>query len=361
MNTPFNISLSLNVSLPLNNAFLAYCAGIDPAEEWELGGVSGYGDRSDELNISRIDDFVSAMSRGEPTAKSHVVQFAVQMFTEFWSGEPVIKKHFDGYRFFFITGIPRSGGTYLLTQLYALAGIDHRTLSRAMLRDSIPGSKKLNRGEIHSPGENNALFELFQFLAWAKEAVDSKFVVQKNVNYVHWMQTLNRVFGDQADYAITIRHPLAYMASVLQLNQDTESWEELFALSDGAPRFESETTRLQLIAKSAFVNVDFSSVLDVLLANWEIYYLDVVQHRPAGEIVTFAYGDPMVGYFQENHPGYLETSPGGLNWTPDQRDYDAFVEKFGIDMAKVDAAIDRVRGIWRARGYQFPELPQTMV
>lgn len=153
-----NISLNLPIKIPLNKAFLGYCGGIDPALEWEFGGVNGYNSRTGDLSRNSINEFTLALQKGGKPEREHVFDYAVELFSNFCAGKNIIDEHFKGVKFYFIIGLQRSGGTYLLTKLYEAIGVDYRTLNRAILRDSTPQSKHFVRGPIEASEELQAIF-----------------------------------------------------------------------------------------------------------------------------------------------------------------------------------------------------------
>ncbi len=361
---PIKVSLSLPIELEVSTAFLVYCAGLDPARDWDMGGVSGYNDRSNDLDLSKLHELTGNEDESLNLGNNEVMKFAVQLFHEHWTGEKIIKKHFPNHTFYFVIGAERTGGTFLLTQLYKATGIDHRTLNRWMLRDMVPRGRNITPTPAYPNANLMGIFELCQFLAWAKFAVDSDVVVLKNILFVTWMHVLNPIFEDQAKYAVTVRHPIPYVASLLQWSGEYDSWEEFISLPLGQTGLPShpayDDPDFAVYADSNFAstypNAEDVSPVDILLSNWEMRYLDAVHHKPAGEFIVFEYGDPKVDFFQDRYPEYLQECPDGLEWRKDTRDYDEFCAKYGIDIEETQQRVNKVQDYWKNRGYEFPDI-----
>ena len=351
-----SISLSLPIGLELNTAFLAYCAGIDPVVDWKLGGVSGYDDQSDEIDLSPINKFVSDIASGEAPEKNKLIAFAVQLFNEYWAGEPVIKRHFPNHQFIFVVGPPRTGGTYLLTQLYKATGIDHTSLNRWILRDTIPRTRHMARGRNDPKAVINGIFEIFQFLAWAKDSLPTNIVIQKNTRYANWIHVLDKIFESQATYAVTIRPPVPCMASFLQWSRNEKNWEKFLRDTPSDLNDFTLPTDLVELYDTAYYRHKNVGVLDILLATWEMNYCDIVQHSFSGNIIPFLYGDPMTNFFKSSFPDYLNESPYGLEWASESRDYGAFIEQFSVDQEIASATVARVKNYWVDRNLFFPDI-----
>ena len=361
MNEAATLSKMLSVELPLNNAFISYCAGISPADEWNFGGIDGHKDKSKSLNFDCVGSFLSSLKSGKTPARKHVVDFALKLFTDYWAGKNIIEENFSDSLFYFIIGPQRSGGTYLLTQMYQAIGLDYSSVSRAVVRDSIPGSKYLVRGQIQAKEEIFAIFELCQFLAWAKEELEQPVVIQKNTCYVHWIHTLDRLFGKQAHYLVTARAPTACVASYIQLALGFQKWEDLmsqWSQSGSRSNYELMLTEgslhLQKIYSSTLGAKEDPKVMDLLFTNWQIHYEDIINFKPRGEITVVEYGDPMLNFFSSRHPEYLKDNPTGLNWMPDTRDYASFVDTFNINPDVISHVARSVYTKWQQCNMNFP-------
>ena len=350
------ISLSLPLELELNTAFLAYCAGMDARVDWDLGGISGYDDYSDEIDLGPIYDFVNKMKTGASPPRHELVALSVQMFNEYWAGEPVIEKYFPGYHFIFVVGPPRTGGTYLLTRLYEAAGIDHTTLNRWVLRDTIPRTRHMARRRSDHKADINGVFELFQFLVWAKDCLPSNVVIQKNTRYANWTHILDKVFGNQASYAVTVRPPLPCMASFIQWLKNIEDWNAFLQSTSASLDKACFPTELVDLYDTAYYRHSGTGILDVILGIWEMNYCDIVQHACAGEIIPVLYGDPMVSLYENHFAGNLNAAGNSLEWTPDDRDYGTFINKFDVDQDATVAAIANTKSFWAERGHKFPDI-----
>ena len=229
MSEAATLSQRLPINLPLNNAFVSYCSGVSPFEEWKISGVDGHKDRTKSIDFACVEIFLNSLKSGKKPPRKHVVDFALQLFSDYWEGKNIIEEHFKDKLFYFIIGPARSGGTYLLTQMYEAIGVNYSSISRAVVRDSIPGSKNLIRGKIQAKQETFAVFELCQFLAWANEEIKQPVIIQKNTCYAHWIPTLDKIFGTQAHYLVTARAPIECMASYIQLGLGFSDWDDLMS------------------------------------------------------------------------------------------------------------------------------------
>ena len=361
MSEAATLSRMLSVELPLNNAFISYCAGISPNSEWEIGGIDGHKDKSKSLNFDCVDTFLNALKLGKHPARKHVVDFALKLFTDYWTGKDIIAENFSDSLFYFIIGPQRSGGTYLLTQMYQAIGLDYSSISRAVVRDSIPASKYLVRGQIQAREEIYAIFQLCQFLAWAREELQQPIIIQKNTCYVHWIPTLDRLFGKQAHYLVTARAPEACVASYIQLALGFPKWEDLISKmneigskSANELVLTEESLRFSKLYSSTMTFKKDPNVMDLLFTNWQIHYDDIMNFRPRGEITVIEYGNPMLDFFSSRHPKYLDDNPKGLNWVPDTRDYASFIDTFNVDPEIVSYVAHSVYTNWQQCNMNFP-------
>jgi hypothetical protein len=113
-----------------------------------------------------------------------------------------------------IVGFPRSGTTYLLTQLCEKHGIPWQRLCIDMLMDTIPADSVKHDVSMLNPGVQVA-FDMCQWLTWAIECQPQAptILIRKSVTdwmIADWMRTF---FGDRAHFVHVVRDPTFTMKS----------------------------------------------------------------------------------------------------------------------------------------------------
>lgn len=159
---------------------------------------------------------------GHPDGQRAIIK-SYRFFKEMLTGRPDELRDLTRYRFFFVTGIPRTGGTYMTKQLFRAGNIDYKKVQNALAHDGFPHLGYLSfkgAANIHT----NGLLQLAEYLTM----VDTFFkqhgrlayqggviVPKKFTKGVYYFDIIKELFGEKSNYIVTLRHPLSVIQSVL--------------------------------------------------------------------------------------------------------------------------------------------------
>lgn len=152
-----------------------------------------------------------------------VIFRAYELFTALLTGDESRLKSFQRrFRFLVVVGCPRHGGTYLTKALFQATGQDPARVPAAIAHDGFPDAAPF----FLEPGRNGyaqMLLQTAEYLAMVeawfgdRPAEDGKIVVPKKATKAAYQGGFFRaVFGEDAEWIITLRHPLAACISTYE-------------------------------------------------------------------------------------------------------------------------------------------------
>lgn len=348
------LTLNVKVTFPLliHDATLLHADRFDPKRHWNLGNLAGRDlNEEDEAQLDKmLSDLQAACLNGNPPAGLQpLLDQSHEVFMALLEPEINLDKIIPDKRFEFVVGAPRTGGTYFVSELFKAAKLDHTNFNKLMVHDGIPETHDIIHSN-HPLRGISALFQLAQFLVWAREAfADSPVVIKKKIYFSLWLPQLARVFGDRATYYVTIRHPVPMIVSFMEtlarlprVKPDAMASMELDQHFDSVTNF-NRITREQWFALNAF---------EKMLYVWETYYTAIgVSYVTKDQLVPLVMGDEMSAYLQQKNPDFVQSTHRSK-----KRDYEEYLEYFNISQDTVDLHISRVTNLWRAAGLKFPPL-----
>ncbi len=146
-----------------------------------------------------------------------------RFFKEMLTGRPDQLRDITRYRFFFVIGIPRTGGTYVTKQLFRAGNIDYTKVQNALAHDGFPHLGHLSfrgQGNVHTSGllqlaEYLTMVDVF-FKEHGRLAYQGGVVVPKKFTKgVYYFDLIRELFGAKSHYLVTLRHPLSMTQSVI--------------------------------------------------------------------------------------------------------------------------------------------------
>jgi hypothetical protein len=181
---------------------------------------------------------------------------AYELFTALLTGdERRLQAFHDRFRFVVVVGCPRHGGTYVTKQLFRALGHDPEQVPNPIAHDGFPNSAPFH----FSAGFNSQtqmLLQAAEYLAMVElwfgncRPVDGRIVVPKKATKTAYHGGFFRlIFGRDAEYIVTLRHPLAACISTYEksggLPQDGRfatrgniegwAWRDLEVMGRAAP------------------------------------------------------------------------------------------------------------------------------
>jgi hypothetical protein len=263
-----------------------------------------------------------------------------------------LRRLHERYRFIAVIGVPRSGGSYLIAELFSAMGYDPASVPAAIAHDGFPEASPTvfmprHNGWLRTlltAGEYIAMLELF----FADKQGARLDVPKKLTKAIYAPGFFRQLFSPDSEFVVTIRHPLACCVS---------TYEKSGGLPPGGAFAERSTIEhwVSRDLRSAGIGREELATLDYFAAYvryWEQYYTTLAlsglirnsrtsvvcfgarqMHELAAQWqVRFASGRTATSFL--TRPGLQDRHP---QWLQRSRE-----------------AIERVEHVWRLMGIPFP-------
>ncbi len=256
------------------------------------------------------------------------------------------------YRFIAVIGVPRSGGSYLIAELFAALGYEPASVPAAIAHDGFPEAGPTVFMPRHngwmrtmlSTGEYIAMLELF----FAKRQGTRIEVPKKLTKAIYASGFFRQILGSDAQLIVTVRHPLACCIS---------TYEKSGGLPPEAAFSERSTIehwmrRDLLRAGTSAEELATLDYFSVYVRYWEHYYTALAMSgliRNARTTVVGFGTKPMQGLATHWH------SRLGSGRAPAK-----FLTRAGLQdrhpqwIERSHEAIERVASLWRLMDIPFP-------
>ncbi|HKK16980.1 MAG TPA: hypothetical protein VJ981_09740, partial [Gammaproteobacteria bacterium] len=207
-----NLTLT-DQELPVSPAFIEFLHATLKGGEYHVGDWFGQEGEGLATNDGRFSDIQQKAQEviSHPQGKALVLK-AYRYFKEMLTGKLDTLKNINRFQFYFVVGIPRTGGTYLTKQLFRASGIDYTKVQNALAHDGFPHLAHLSFkqvGNIHT----NGLLQMAEYLimvevyfgAHARLAHRGGVVVPKKFTKVIYNYPLiKELFATNSNYLITM-------------------------------------------------------------------------------------------------------------------------------------------------------------
>jgi hypothetical protein len=257
------------------------------------------------------------------------------------------------FKFISVVGLGRTGGSYLTAELFSALGFDPAKILASIAHDGFPESQPftLSRagnqwvGTLLSTSEYLTMIGLY----FGAQSATGRIVIPKKLTKgVYAGGLFNAVLGVDAEYIITVRHPIASCVStyeksgglppggVHKTRSNLEKWIKRDLLSMGV-------TETELSAMDYF---------DAYVCYWEQYYINLAMSG-----LTANRSRLVIPYGKEN----MEAA--AKSWHDrfaNPRAISEFKASNGADLrhptwlARSEEAIERVASVWRLAGLTLP-------
>ncbi|MCE3232910.1 MAG: hypothetical protein K0R98_1167 [Rickettsiaceae bacterium] len=284
-----------------------------------------------------------------------LVTCSYRFFKEILTGNLNSIKSIEKFQFFFIVGIPRTGGTYLTKQLFRACDIDYTQVQNSLAHDGFPHLAHLafkNKGNVHT----NSLLQLSEFLTMVemyygkhgKLAYNGGIVVPKKfTKAVYNFPLVQEIFGNNSHYLITLRHPLSMIRSVLDKSGGIPE-DGKFAVRSAIERWAMDDWISRGKTEDEVKQMDY---IEVFLGYWKRYHFQLalagIPAMPNADIVVFG---------QKSMTSYSKKlfNKLGVNLEPEEF-IDSTKADFGTKYKKMAAnTIKEVKNFWESLGLGFP-------
>ncbi|MBL0319075.1 MAG: hypothetical protein IPP74_07280 [Alphaproteobacteria bacterium] len=211
--------------IPASPAFIEFLHATLTGTDYHAGEWYAQEEEGLATNDGRFGDIQEKAKfvLSNEVGKKLVVR-SYRFFKEMLTGRPETIKSISRFRFIFIVGIPRTGGTYLTKQLFRAAQIDYKKVQNALAHDGFPHLATLefkNKANVHTHGllqlaEYLTMVEMY-YTKYGKLAYKGGIVVPKKFTKVVYNYPLIQELCEaNSEYIITLRHPLGMIGSVLE-------------------------------------------------------------------------------------------------------------------------------------------------
>lgn len=271
------LTLNTRMEVPVALGTLEYIADIDPVESWYI--VTRRDMDQEEFEKLRKRHF-GIVAESEKTKefqdrlKKHLDE-CINLYNGIMSRDgDTIKAYTEGRTFNFVLGMPATGGTTLYQALSDAYGWPWQTLLLSMTHNYMPNGRycvelpqsEFDMGWRYPWNFNNLIFEFCQFLVYTNNvAPDCENMFLKSTGLSYAVKFLNYLFGDKANYFVTVRHPAAILLDGVEEGQE--------------------------ITKDDHMNN---------MAMWTNLYSSIIREcRPLGKVHTVPYGPGLTDFIND--------------------------------------------------------------
>lgn len=315
--------------------------------------------RSEDL--SRVDSAAherataaAAALMSHRSGREHLAR-AYGLLVALLAGEPAPLEALQArFHFICVTGIARTGGSYLTAEIYRSIGIEPERVPPALAHDGFPeaGPFRLQDGinswvvTLKTTAEYLTMVEVF-FAGRAPH--EGRVVVPKKLtNFVHAGAFFRRVLGESMEQVLTLRHPVAACVSTYEKSGGLPA-DGRFTVRSNIEEWCRRDLEDTGCRAGRLAEMDY---FEAYLRYWEQYHLALAMAGPAAaaRLRMAAYGrDTLRALAREYHVRY------GSGLEPREFEVsDAARRRHPEWVERAQPAIDRVAAAWKVLGLEFP-------
>lgn len=130
-----------------------------------------------------------------------------------------LKGAHERYRFISVVGAPRTGGSYLTGELFRALGYDPERVPAAVAHDGFPEARPFFQGDntwVNTLLTTSQYLTLLDLYFSNRDSAQPIVVPKKFTKSAYAGSFFNALLGEQAEYLITIRHPIAACISMYE-------------------------------------------------------------------------------------------------------------------------------------------------
>ncbi len=345
-----------DADLPASPAFIEFLHATLTGEAYHAGSWYQQEEESLASNEGRFENIQEKAHAvvADPKGKEHLLR-SYRFFKELLTGNVHTLRDLARFRFFFVIGIPRTGGTYLTKQLFRAGGINYTTVQNALAHDGFPHLARLSfkeQGNVHT----NGLLQLAEYLTMVEVFFGEHgrlayrggiIVPKKFTKAVYYFDLLRELFEANADYLVTLRHPLSTCRSVLDKSGGMPA-DGKFAVRSTIERWTLEDWLHWGVGEEQLRQMDY---VECFLGYWKRFHFQMAM---AG--IPSMPGTRLVPYGAESMSGAAKKlyTEFGLKMEPEAFKT-AEPPRFSGDQERAaQQAVEEVAGFWRSLGLAFP-------
>lgn len=265
---------------------------------------------------------------------------------------PVLQELQQRYRFVAVVGYPRSGGSYLTKHLFEAIGLDAARTPRVIAHDGFPDPQPFSL-EDQNNGYITMMRHMAEYLAMVelffsgRPTVEGRIIVPKKTYQAAYHGAFfNRVLGAEAEYVITLRHPVPSCISAYEKSGGLPANEKFVVRSN----IESIVRR-----DLAFTGRDPVSsgagYFDSFLLHWEQYHCDLALTGLSanGNRRTVCLGPASVSDAANGFHSRFGSRSRADRFHAEKKSH-----RHPEWMTRARESVERVAGVWNAAGLNFP-------
>lgn len=283
-----------------------------------------------------------------------VIFRAYELFTALLTGDEAKLTAFHRrFRFIVVVGCPRHGGTYLTKQLFRALGQDPKQVPGVIAHDGFPDAAPFGFGAGHS-GYTYTLLQTAEYLAMVEDwfddqpVIDGKIIVPKKATKAAYQGGFFRtVFGEDAEYLITLRHPMAACISTYEKSGGLPA----DGLSAARSNIEVWARRDLIVSGTTEEQAQRMRYIDAYLGYWRYYHLQL-----AGSGLARNQQWQVVAYGRDRLMRIAEGLNRRFGFAGPVEDFQVKrkLERHPEWIGAADEALHQIEAIWSAQGLPFP-------
>ncbi|MBY0269149.1 MAG: hypothetical protein K2X06_04680 [Burkholderiales bacterium] len=283
-----------------------------------------------------------------------VIFRAYELFAALLTGDEAKLAAFQRrFRFILVVGCPRHGGTYLTKQLFRALGQDPTQVPNVIAHDGFPDAAPFGFGAGYS-AYTHMLLQTAEYLAMVeawfgdRPAIDGKIIVPKKATKAAYQGGFFRtVFGADAEYIITLRHPLAACISTYEKSGGLPA-DGLFAARSNIEVWAQRDLQVSGMAQEQTQRMRY---IDGYLGYWRYYHLQLAGSGLASDQQwrVVAYGrDRLMRLAEDLNRRF------GVAGAVEDFQVERKLERHRDWNGAAAAALHQIEAIWSAQGLPFP-------
>jgi len=284
-----------------------------------------------------------------------VIYRSYEFFTALLTGnEARLKAFHERFRFIVIVGCPRHGGTYLTKQLFRALGHQAEAIPNVIAHDGFPDSAPFFFGDQFN-SQTHTLLQTAEYLAMVEayfgdcQPIDGKIIVPKKATKAAYNGAFFKtVFGADAEYIVTLRHPLAACISTYEKSGGLP----VDGLFRNRSNIEEWARRDLLVSGVRESVVDRMPYIDAYLGYWRYYHRQLADTGLAAvtNLQLVPYGkEPLMQLASRFNQRF------GISTSLEDFAVGQKLHRHPEWMPQADAALHQIGALWRAQGLQFPD------
>lgn len=350
-----NITVT-DTDLPVTSAFIRFIYSTLKKEAYYTANWYRQEDENlfqDESSFKELNEKARAVA-ADPKGNQYLLR-SYSLFRELLIGKTSAFSDISKFRFFFVIGFPRTGGTYLTKQLFLASGVDYKDVQGALAHDAFPHLSYMTLNEKGN-SYTNGLLQLAEYLTMVRIFFGEHerllyrggtMVPKKFTRAVYNFDLIRDIFGANSEYIITLRHPLSVCKSILDRCGGMPEGRK-FATRSNIENWALEDWVHRGVPKDELMRMDY---VKCILGYWKRYHFQMamagIPGMPTASIVPYG-EEHMTGFVRQLYSKF------GLGKEPEAFKKSAPPEFTEEDEKEASKAMEEVAVLWKSLGMEFP-------